>query len=241
MPTYCTKAIVLSAIPYSESSLICKLYTEEFGLKSYIIRSAKKKNSPTPTSHFQPLNIIEFEAYNSPKSKLETIKNSSLILENQSLNFSIIKNALTFFVAEVVHLSLKEANPNKELFDYLFNKTFLLKNSQESDLAEFHLYFMIEFAEILGSAPMNNYSENSTLFNPVLGLFSSNAEAENFNTDLSLRLHYLLSNCKEKNYQKTCKNKAERNILLDALIIFYSIHITNNQPIKSHKILSTIL
>ena len=63
MPTYCTKAIVLSAIPYSESSLICKLYTEEFGLKSYIIRSAKKKNSPTPTSHFQPLNTIEFEAY----------------------------------------------------------------------------------------------------------------------------------------------------------------------------------
>ena len=163
MPTYCTKAIVLSAIPYSESSLICKLYTEEFGLKSYIIRSAKKKNSPTPTSHFQPLNTIEFEAYNSPKSKLETIKNSSLILENQSLNFSIIKNALTFFVAEVVHLSLKEANPNKELFNYLFNKTFLLKNSQDEDLAEFHLYFMIEFAEILGSAPMNNYSENSTL------------------------------------------------------------------------------
>lgn len=241
MPTYCTKAIVLSAIPYSESSLICKLYTEEFGLKSYIIRSAKKKNSPTPTSHFQPLNIIEFEAYNSPKSKLETIKNSSLILENQSLNFSIIKNALTFFVAEVVHLSLKEANPNKELFDYLFNKTFLLKNSQESDLAEFHLYFMIEFAEILGLAPMDNYSSTAVSFNPSLGLFSENVEAENFNAELSFQLHSLISNCKEKKHQRICKNKIERNLLLDALIVFYSIHITNHQPIKSHKILTTIL
>ena len=135
MPTYCGKAIVLSSIPYSESSLICKLYTEELGLKSYIVRSAKKKNSPTPTSHFQSLNIIEFEAYNSLKSQLDTIKTSSLILENQDLRFSIVKNALTFFVAEVVHLSLKEANPNKELFDYLFYQIHLLKTSKDEHLA----------------------------------------------------------------------------------------------------------
>jgi DNA repair protein RecO (recombination protein O) len=241
MPTYCGKAIVLSSIPYSESSLICKLYTEELGLKSYIVRSAKKKSSPTPTSHFQSLNIIEFEAYNSLKSQLDTIKTSSLILENQDLRFSIVKNALTFFVAEVVHLSLKEANPNKELFDYLFYQIHLLKTSKDEHLAEFHLYFMIQFAEHLGLAPMDNYSSTAVSFNPSLGLFSENVEAENFNAELSFQLHSLISNCKEKTYQRICKNKIERNSLLDALIIFYSIHITNHQPIKSHKILTTIL
>ena len=241
MPTYCSKAIVLSSIPYSESSIICKLYTEEFGLKSYIVRSAKKKNSPTPTSHFQPLNIIEFEAYNSLKSQLDTIKNSTLVLENQDLRFSIIKNTLTFFLAEVIHLSLKEANPNKELFDYLFNQIHLLKNSKDEDLAEFHLYFMIQFAEHLGLAPMDNYSSTAVSFNPSLGLFSENVEAENFNAELSFQLHSLISNCKEKKHQRICKNKIERNLLLDALIVFYSIHITNHQPIKSHKILTTIL
>lgn len=240
MPTYCSKAIVLSSIPYSESSLICKLYTEEFGLKSYIVRSAKKKNSPTPTSHFQPLNIIEFEAYNSVKSKLETIKTSSLILENQNLNFSIVKNAITFFVAEIIHLSLKEANPNKELFDYLFNQIHLLKNSKDEDLAEFHLYFMIEFADHLGLAPMNNYSEYEVFFDPIAGKFTNKADAQNFNKQTSFTLHKFISQ-KEITNEKICKNKVERNIILEALIIFYSIHITNHSQIKSHKILTTIL
>ena len=240
MPTYCSKAIVLSSIPYSESSIICKLYTEEFGLKSYIVRSAKKKNSPTPTSHFQPLNIIEFEAYNSIKSKLETIRTSSLILENQNLNFSIVKNAITFFVAEIIHLSLKEANPNKELFDYLFNQIHLLKNSKDEDLAEFHLYFMIEFAEHLGLAPMNNYSEYEVFFDPIAGKFTNKADAQNFNKQTSFTLHKFISQ-KEITNEKICKNKVERNIILEALIIFYSIHITNHSQIKSHKILTTIL
>lgn len=240
MPTYCSKAIVLSSIPYSESSIICKLYTEEFGLKSYIVRSAKKKNSPTPTSHFQPLNIIEFEAYNSVKSKLETIKTSSLILENQNLNFSIVKNALTFFVAEIIHLSLKEANPNKELFDYLFNQIHLLKNSKDEDLAEFHLYFMIQFADHLGLAPMNNYSEYEVFFDPIAGKFTNKADAQNFNKQTSFTLHKFISQ-KEITNEKICKNKVERNIILEALIIFYSIHITNHSQIKSHKILTTIL
>lgn len=240
MPTYCSKAIVLSSIPYSESSIICKLYTEEFGLKSYIVRSAKKKNSPTPTSHFQPLNIIEFEAYNSVKSKLETIRTSSLILENQNLNFSIVKNAITFFVAEIIHLSLKEANPNKELFDYLFNQIHLLKNSKDEDLAEFHLYFMIEFADHLGLAPMNNYSEYEVFFDPIAGKFTNKADAQNFNKQTSFTLHKFISQ-KEITNEKICKNKVERNIILEALIIFYSIHITNHSQIKSHKILTTIL
>jgi DNA repair protein RecO (recombination protein O) len=240
MPTYCSKAIVLSSIPYSESSIICKLYTEEFGLKSYIVRSAKKKNSPTPTSHFQPLNIIEFEAYNSIKSKLETIKTSSLILENLNLNFSIVKNAITFFVAEIIHLSLKEANPNKELFDYLFNQIHLLKNSKDEDLAEFHLYFMIEFADHLGLAPMNNYSEYEVFFDPIAGKFTNKADAQNFNKQTSFTLHKFISQ-KEITNEKICKNKVERNIILEALIIFYSIHITNHSQIKSHKILTTIL
>jgi DNA repair protein RecO (recombination protein O) len=240
MPSYNGKAIVLSSIPYSESSLICKLYTEEFGLKSYIVRSAKKKNSPTPSSHFQSLNIIEFEAYNGLKSKLDTIKTSSLILENQNLQFSIIKNSLTFFVAEVIHLSLKEANPNKELFDYLFSQIHLLKNSQDKDLAEFHLYFMIQFAEHLGLAPMDNYSEEEKYFDPIAGKFTDKTETQNFNKETSFLLHRFISQ-KENTTSKICKNKIERNIILEALIIFYSIHITNNQQIKSHKILSTIL
>lgn len=241
MPSHCTKAIVLSSIPYSESSLICKLYTEDFGLKSYILRSTKKKDSKTPHQHFQALNIIEFESYKHSKSKLETIKTSSLILSNQSTNFSIIKTSLTFFIAEVINLSLKEDNPNQELFQYISKQIEILTNFQEEELSEFHLNFMIKFAELLGLAPMNNYSALTPFFDPIAGKYSNKAEPQNFNSELSLMLHQLIKNSKENKTERICINKIQRNSLLDALIIFYGIHITNHQQIKSHKILSTIL
>lgn len=240
MPNYCGKAIVISSIPYSESSLICKLYTEEFGLKSYIVRSAKKKDSKTPTQHFQSLNIIEFEAYNNNKTKLESIRTSSLISENLSINFSIVKNSLTFFIAEVINLSLKEHSPNEELFKFLYAQIIKLKKSNDEDLAEFHLNFMLQFADLLGLSPMNNYSNECIFFNPVAGKFTSNCDIQSFNLEQSLMLHKLLLNCNCSN-ERICNNKIQRNLLLDGLIVFYTIHITNHQPIKSHKILSTIL
>ena len=42
MAVLTTKAIVLSALKYSESSLIVKCYTEKLGIKTYLIRGVLK-------------------------------------------------------------------------------------------------------------------------------------------------------------------------------------------------------
>ena len=99
---------------------------------------------------------------------------------------------------------------------------------------------MIQFADHLGLAPMNNYSEYEVFFDPIAGKFTNKADAQNFNKQTSFTLHKFISQ-KEITNEKICKNKVERNIILEALIIFYSIHITNHSQIKSHKILTTIL
>ena len=38
-----TKGIVLSSVKYSESSIICKIYTAKLGLQSYIVNGVRKK------------------------------------------------------------------------------------------------------------------------------------------------------------------------------------------------------
>ena len=40
-----TKGIVLHSLKYSDTSIIVKIYTESFGLVSYLVRSSKNKNT----------------------------------------------------------------------------------------------------------------------------------------------------------------------------------------------------
>ena len=50
--------VVLKSIPYSETSLISRIYTSEFGKISIISRGAKKRRN---SGILEPLNLIEFQ------------------------------------------------------------------------------------------------------------------------------------------------------------------------------------
>ena len=63
-----TSGIILQTTNYSDSGFIAKIYTERFGVQSYIISGARSKRSKTKASLFQPMTIVELEVSNSVKS-----------------------------------------------------------------------------------------------------------------------------------------------------------------------------
>jgi DNA repair protein RecO (recombination protein O) len=63
--THKTKGIVLRTIQYGETSVITSIYTELFGLQSYIVkgvRKASKKKQPAAL-YFQPGAMLDMEVY----------------------------------------------------------------------------------------------------------------------------------------------------------------------------------
>ena len=54
------KAVVLDSFKFKETSLICNLYSEEFGLMSVLVSGIGKTKSIGGQIYFQPLSIIEF-------------------------------------------------------------------------------------------------------------------------------------------------------------------------------------
>ena len=57
-----TRGIVLNYIKYGDTSIICKIYTEQFGLQSYIIngiRKSKSKNIGLIIHFIQVMNFLE--------------------------------------------------------------------------------------------------------------------------------------------------------------------------------------
>ena len=59
MSVISSKAIVISTIKYSDTSLIVRLYTKEVGLVSFLLKGVlKSKKGKLRTAYFQPLNQL---------------------------------------------------------------------------------------------------------------------------------------------------------------------------------------
>jgi DNA repair protein RecO (recombination protein O) len=68
-----TSGIVLGFLRYGDSSIITRVYTEEYGLQSYIVngvRSAKAKNK---ISLYQPLTLLDLVVYHKENKDLKRI------------------------------------------------------------------------------------------------------------------------------------------------------------------------
>ena len=69
-----TEGIVFRTIKYSETSVIAGIYTEQFGLQSYIINSVRGKGkSNSKSSALAPLSVLNMEVYKKENKNINTL------------------------------------------------------------------------------------------------------------------------------------------------------------------------
>lgn len=150
-----TEGIVLKSIPYRESSNIVQIYTKDWGLKSFIIKGGRKKNATIHSSLFQPMQLLNIVAYVNNKSNLSQLKEVSILENLNNIYCNIIKSSLVFFITEVIILSLREEMKDENIYSFLYDSIIDLNNKTDKEMKDFHLFFLYEFAKILGFEPNN--------------------------------------------------------------------------------------
>lgn len=95
-----SRAIVLNKTNYSETSLIIKIYTEEEGLLSFIVKGIRGKKGKLRMAQFQALNLIEIDYKKSGKSDLRYLLDLKINEPFSDLLFDPIKRAVALFMAE---------------------------------------------------------------------------------------------------------------------------------------------
>jgi len=238
-----TRGIVLSRLNYSESSLIVKIITEEFGLKTYIIKGGRKPGAKIPISMFQPLQILELEVYNNSKKEINNIAEVRIYRDTTRIQTDIIKSTIAIFLTEIISLSIREEEKNLMVYSFLENRILSL-SSLEDNYSTFHLEFLIGFSEYLGFFPLNDYSSHNLFFNLERGCFTTYPSVED--NYVSVEESYLFSQFLSlyNGFEKIDKNmfsKTKRDIIFDILLRFYRLQIIDFHKIKSPVILKTIL
>ncbi len=234
-----TRGVVLRTIKYAESSIICKIYTEEFGWQSYIVNSVRSAKSKSKANLYRPLSLLDLVVYKNERKDIQRISEAKYTHIYTSIPFEVVKSSIALFLAEVILKAVQEEERNKELFQFIFNSLCLLDETEDS-VANFPLYFLIKLTKYLGFYPSGSYSEQNNAFNLHSGSFQPYAHSVN---SISIMLSELLSKLMQLSVQEIkffSVPALYRKELLNKVLIYYQLHLGGFNNIKSPDILEAV-
>ncbi len=236
-----TSGIVFRTTPYGNTSLVAKIYTQKFGLQSYLVNNVRSSRAKNKNNYFQPLSLINLVAYHKPTEGLKRISEISFSHPLEGIHQNMMKVTQALFITEVLYKSIKEEEANADLFDFI-QTSVLLFDSEQENTTNFHLLFLIKLSAYLGFKPMGTFSNHHCYFNLSEGIFQSIMPLhQNFITGSVAEIFSLLNITSYAELKNVTINKLLRNELMDALLLFYNLHLDGGINVQSHHILKEVL
>ena len=231
---YKSRAITLNYLKHGESSIIAKIFTEEKGLQSFIVKGVRAKNAKKKLGLFQPLQLLNINASHFPKKNLQYINEIGLEHNQIDDKIDMKKKFIFIFIAEVVSKVLLETEKDKSLFKFIWELKKTINNLKKIS-PNFPLIFLISLSEYLGFSPSKD-EVNGEYFNMELGGFANNKQQLNYyiEKENSLHLRGLLEN---KDIDIPYKN---RNKILLQLIEYYKLQHHELKNMTSHLIIESL-
>jgi DNA repair protein RecO (recombination protein O) len=242
---HATKGIVLRTVKYGDTSIITTIYTELFGIQSYMVKGVRQssKTSAGKASFFQPAAMLEMEVYHNELKQLQFIKEYQWAYLYEKVLFDVVRNTVAQFVIELLQHSLKEPEANPELF-YLREDTLKqLDKGNDTLTGNLPLYFTLHLGSELGFHFNGTYSEQTPVLDFQEGMFIAEKPAHPYYLEGKLaQITSDLSGLQFYNDLETISlNRTIRRELLEAYQTYLSLHITDFGEMKSFGILQEIL
>lgn len=235
-----TRGIVFKCTNYSESSVIVQVFTEKFGLQSYLINGVKKPKAKITLNMLQPLHLLEMVVYHKTNTQLQRVSEIRQIPTLQSIPYDIVKSSLALFLNEVIYKSVRQQGQDEALFDFIFHSVALL-DKLENGLANFHLFFLLRLTRFLGFFPETNRYTPSAYFDLQNARYSSHPAPHGFVIAPEHGLYWQkLVESDFEALEQLHIPTSSRRVLLDHMLDYYRLHVDHFGEIKSQAVLAEI-
>lgn len=236
-----TRGIVFKTTDYSENSIVVQVFTEKFGLQSFMINGARKPKARTPKNIFQPLHLLDMVIYHKDSGNIQRIKEVKNAPILQTIPYDVIKSSIALFLNEVLYKAIRQQPPEQDLFGFLFSAIEWLDHQTEN-LANFHLVFLIRLSRYLGFYPDDSVARADDFFDLKNGVFTSyKPEGLLYLPPPYTRNFLALLHCSFENIASLQFNSEQRKYLIQKLLDYYSLHIEGFGNIRSQQILEEVL
>ncbi|MEA3496774.1 MAG: DNA repair protein RecO [Bacteroidota bacterium] len=235
-----SKGIVIKTTRFSETSVIAKIYTDSHGMLSFHIPGVHSKRASIKPSFLQALQILDMNIYFNENKNLHKIKEVKSELLNNNIHFDIKRLSVAVIISELIYKTIKEEEPNEYLFNFLLKSIKLLDEKAEN-IPDFLLIFIVQLTKYLGFSPTNNFSTKNVFFNLSEGMFSPTKSKENETIKMPESKWFgIVIDTPIGSVGKNKIPRAVRMELLQKMIVYYQIHISNFQDLKSFDIFTNI-
>jgi len=245
MTLHNTKGIVLRTVKYGETSVIVTIFTELFGIQSYIVngvRTSSKKGSGR-ANLFQPGAILDLTAYHNELHHLQRLREFKWSYIYQHIFFDVLKNSVALFMVELLSKTLKQPESNAELFYFAEDAFTHLDKADEQVVANFPLYFALHLASFYGFRVSDQYTEQTAYLDLQEGEFVHEhpVHPHFLGYPYSYITSQLLKVMQPHELTQIKLNQDTRRILLQAYQAYYALHIQDFGVMKTLPVLQEVL
>ena len=240
---YTTKGIVLRTVKYGETSVIAGIFTEMFGIQSYIVNGVRTQGKTSKAHFFQPSSILEMQVYHNELKNLQRIKDLKWSYLYRNILSNVIKNAVALYMVELLQKCLKQPETNSDLFHFCEDAFLQLDVAENEIAANFPIYFALQLAHFFGFRLQDNYSEERKHFSLREGNFTNKVLANDYSieADISYHISQLLKALHPADLTEIKLNKNIRKTILYTLEKYYNFHIPEFGAMKTLPVLHELL
>lgn len=243
--THKSKAVVLRTVKYGESSLIVAMFTELFGIQSYMVKGIRTsgKSAAGKISFFQPAALLDMEVYQNPVKSLQYIKEYQWAHIYRTIYYDVLKNAVATYIVEMILHTIREQEAGQQLYDLIEQTLVYIDTHDTNEILNIPLLFSLQLAEMLGFRFQGRYSENTPVLDLQEGRYVDKAPQHGFTLEgetavINSQLMHIYAINEAKDVQISNIN---RRSLLKCYQQFFSLHLENYREAKSYQILRTVL
>ena len=240
-----TKGIVLRTVKYGETSVIVSVFTELFGVQSYLVngvRVSSKKGSGR-ANLFQPSAILDMIVYHNELKQLQRIKEFKWAHIYQHILSDVRKNAVALYMIELLMKCLKQPESNPDLFHFAEDAFLHLDEANNTVTANLPLFFTLHLPVFFGFRVNDNYSASHQWLDLQEGEFVDQQPTHpHFLDDKQAYVTSQLLKVQQPGELNDIKlNHDFRRNLLYRYEVFYALHLQDFGTLKTLPVLKEIL
>jgi DNA repair protein RecO (recombination protein O) len=243
--THKTKGIVLKSIKYGETSLVVTIYTELFGVQTYMVNGARTaKRSGNKAAMFQPSAMLDMEVYHNDQKAMQRIKECTWAFLYETILSDVLKNSIALYIVELLQKTLKQPEPNSDLFYFCEDALIQLDSAGKNIAANFPLFFSLHLADFFGFKINSSNSTTGEIYlDLVEGAFVPHQpQHPNFiPPQQAIITAELLRMRLPAELEQLKLNKQTRRELLLKYQDYYALHIPDFGKMKTLQVLNEVL
>ena len=240
-----TRGIVLRVVKYGETSVIVSIYTELFGLQSYLVNGVRQqsKKGGSHASLFQPAAILDLITYHNDLKNLQRLKEFKWGFLYQRLFFDVIRHSVAVFMVELLQKTIRQPEANPDLFYFIEDAFTHLDTADDTVLANYPLYFASHLAGFFGFRITDSYDAEHSYLDMQEGAFVKDQPIHPYflADPYSGMASQFLKAQHPDDLQDISLNQEKRRILLQAWQSFYALQVPEFGTMKTLGVLQAVL